>query len=403
MRIVGRVRERRALASLPRAVLALGAVSLLTDVSSEMIYPLLPAFVAGVLGGGPLALGLIEGVAEATSSLLKIVSGWLTDRSGRRKPLVLGGYALSGCARPLIGAAAGWPFVLACRFADRIGKGLRTSPRDALIADWVPEGRRGLAYGFHRAMDHFGAMLGPLLAAALLAAGFGYRAVFFFAGVPAAAVIVLLLVAVREKNASGAAVPTRSAAPAAPLPARRAGILLGAVLLQALGLPADVLLLQRLSVAGVSTLVLALTWSGHSLVRSASTLGAGALADRWPAARIVVLGWLLRAATLALFAVPMSQGAAIALLLVYGGVAGLTEPAEKAFVATAVGRRTRGRAFGLYHATIGIGALPASVLFGALWETAGLAAAFGAAAGLAGAAAVLLALAGRRADPAREP
>lgn len=153
---------------IPRTVIALGVVSLLTDLSSEMIYPLLPIFLASVLGAGAIALGLIEGVAESTAALLKVASGVWTDRTQRRKPLVVAGYSLSGMMRPLIGLAVAWPAVLALRFADRVGKGLRTSPRDALIADVTDERARGSAYGFHRAMDHAGAVLGPLVAAVLL-------------------------------------------------------------------------------------------------------------------------------------------------------------------------------------------------------------------------------------------
>ena len=163
------------LLALPRTVWLLGLVSLFNDSTSELVYPLVPLFLASVLMAGPRALGLIEGTAEATAALLKIVSGALTDQSGRRKPFMILGYGLSGLSRPLIGLAQGWPFVLVCRFADRVGKGLRTSPRDALIADWTPPEIRGAAFGLHRGMDHLGAVLGPLAAAALLAAGIGYR------------------------------------------------------------------------------------------------------------------------------------------------------------------------------------------------------------------------------------
>ena len=178
----------RILRRILRTVIALGVVSLLTDLSSEMIYPLLPIF----LGAGAMALGLIEGVAEATAALLKVASGIWTDRTRRRKPLIVAGYSLSGMMRPLIGLATAWPAVLALRFADRVGKGLRTSPRDALIADVTDAGARGTAYGFHSAMDHAGAVLGPLVAAALLNfAGLPLRQVFLLSAIPAVAVLVL--------------------------------------------------------------------------------------------------------------------------------------------------------------------------------------------------------------------
>ncbi len=173
---------------MPRTVVALGVVSFLTDLSSEMIYPLLPVFLVDVLGAGAIALGTIEGIAESTASVLKVASGWWTDRMRRRKPLVVAGYGLSGAVRPLIGLAAAWPVVVMLRFGDRVGKGLRTSPRDALITDVTPPERRGAAYGLHRAMDHAGAVAGPLVAAALLLIpGFTLRRVFLLAAIPARA------------------------------------------------------------------------------------------------------------------------------------------------------------------------------------------------------------------------
>jgi len=170
---------------LPATVVTLGVVSLLTDLSSEMIYPLLPVFLTAVLGAGPQALGVIEGVAESTAALLKALSGGWSDRLRRRKPLVVAGYALAGLARPLIGLAASWPAVLGLRFADRVGKGLRTSPRDALITDATPPDRRGEAFGLQRSLDHAGAVAGPLVAAALLTgAGLALAAVVLLALAP---------------------------------------------------------------------------------------------------------------------------------------------------------------------------------------------------------------------------
>ena len=195
--------------ALPRTVVVLGVVSFFTDFSSEMIYPLLPAFLTGVLGAGAAALGLIEGVAESTASLLKVYSGRWTDRTQRRKPFILGGYSLAGAVRPLIGLATSWTVVLGLRFLDRVGKGLRTAPRDALIADAVPEAQRGRAYGFHRSLDHAGAVVGPLAAAALLALeGVSLRHVFLLAALPAAVVVVLIVLGIRESpraapNATG--------------------------------------------------------------------------------------------------------------------------------------------------------------------------------------------------------
>ncbi|MFH1143102.1 MAG: MFS transporter, partial [Candidatus Eisenbacteria bacterium] len=186
---------------LPKTIIALGFVSFFTDFSSEMIYPLLPVFLSSVLGAGAVALGVIEGIAESTASLLKIVSGAWTDRVRRRKPFIVVGYGLAGVVRPLIGLAAAWPFVLGMRFLDRVGKGLRTSPRDALIADVIDPRRRGAAFGLHRAMDHAGAVAGPLVAATLLTiAGLSLRQVFLLAAIPAAAVMLIVLLAVKEQS-----------------------------------------------------------------------------------------------------------------------------------------------------------------------------------------------------------
>lgn len=407
-------------------MVVLGLVSLLTDLSSEMIYPLLPVFLTAVLGAGPVALGLVEGVAEATSSMLKIVSGRATDRSGRRKPLVVAGYSISGVARPLIGLATAWPFVLFCRFADRIGKGLRSSPRDAMIADATPAGQRGAAFGLHRSMDHAGAVLGPLAAAGLLALGFGYRGVFLCAFVPALAVVALLILGTREtgRGRSAPAVPeavseprASSAAASAVTPTSRAATprgwprLLAGAFLATLGTPADAFLLLLLSSAGIAPAKVALLWSAHNVIRSGATLAAGRLADRLPRLRLVAAGWIVRAGVLAALGLaatataiaaagggaeanagsPAALAGLVAVFIVYGAAAALTEPAERALVADLVKRDARGRAYGLYHAAAGFGALPASALFGWSWSRVGTPVTFAAAATvLAVASAVVL-------------
>jgi MFS family permease len=382
--------ERR---GLPTVVVALGLVSLLTDLSSEMIYPLLPVFLSQVLGAGAVALGLIEGTAEATAALFKIVSGALTDRSGRRRPLVLVGYTLSSLARPLIGLARAWPFVLFCRFSDRVGKGLRTAPRDALIADWTASERRGIAYGLHRAMDHLGAVLGPLVAAALLAVGFGYRGVFLSAVGPAALAVLVVLFVVRERGRAA-----RPNAPVEPAPSPRASRrwppLLAGVFLAALGTPADVFLLLLLSRAGAAPWLIAVLWSVHSLFRFGASLGGGRLADVSPRLNLVFVAWTARAAILAALGFPHRPAVLIALFLIYGLAAGFSDPIERALVADLVHRQFRGRAFGLYHAAVGLGALPAGVLFGVVWDQIGAPVAFGLAAALILVAAALVRFAG---------
>ena len=378
---------------LPRAVIALGVVSFLTDLSSEMIYPLLPVFLAGTLGAGAVALGTIEGLAESTAAFLKVVSGRWTDRTRRRKPLIVSGYGLSGAARPLIGAAAIWPVVALLRFIDRVGKGLRTSPRDALIADVTPPDRRGAAYGLHRAMDHAGAVAGPLVAAGLLLIpSMTLRGVFLLAAIPAVLVMVVLVVAVREPAAEGppaASVRTSLLSDWSAMGSDFRRLLL-AVLVFTLGNSTDAFLLLRLSEAGLAAGSIALLWSAHHMVKMAATFVGGRWSDRTGRRRLVLAGWLIYAAVYVAFAVASTQTGLIAVFLAYGLYFGLTEPVERSWVAELAPRNLRGSAFGLYHGTIGIAALPASLIFGAIYVTAGPAAAFLTGAGLAVIAVVLL-------------
>ena len=376
---------------LPRTVLALGVVSFFTDLSSEMIYPLLPVFLATVLGAGALSLGVIEGAAESTASLLKVVSGIWSDRLRRRKPLVLGGYSLSGMARPLIGLATVWPAVLALRVFDRVGKGIRTSPRDALIADVTPPELRGRAYGVHRAMDHGGAVSGPLVAAGLMSLfGLGLRHVFFLAAVPAVAVVATLVLFVPEPPAAPAPAPTRRVAGAwqeLGAPYRR---FLLAVVVFTLGNSTDAFLLLRLSEAQIGASALAVLWSLHSLVKMAATYYGGRFSDRLGHRRMLVAGWLVYAAIYLAFAVVTSRPALIAVFLAYGLYFGLTEPAEKALVSQMAPGALRGTAFGTYHGAVGLAALPASLVFGLLWRAFGVPVAFATGAALAALASVLL-------------
>jgi MFS family permease len=383
-------REKEA-SRLPATVLALGAVSLFTDLSSEMIYPLLPAFLVGVLGAGALSLGVIEGVAECTASVLKAASGWWSDRTRRRKPLVLAGYGVSGTARPLIGLAASWPVVLALRFLDRVGKGLRTAPRDALIAGVTPPELRGRAYGLHRAMDHAGAVVGPLVAAGLLTAlGVPLRQVFLLAAVPALIVMVVLLLFVREPPREEP--PGPRAAAGARRGALDAGFkrLLAALAIFTLGNSSDAFLLLRFGEAGLSPAAVALVWSLHHVVKALGAYGGGRLTDRLGSRALVLGGWAIYAATYLGFALAPAGGALVALFLVYGLYFALSEPAERAWIAAVAPGGRAATAFGVYHGVVGLAALPASVLFGVVYRTVGAGVAFGVGAGLACAAAVVL-------------
>lgn len=378
--------------SLPRTVIVLGLVSFFTDFSSEMIYPLLPAFLTGVLGAGAVALGLIEGVAESTASLLKVLSGSWTDRTQKRKPFILGGYSLAGAVRPLIGLATSWTLVLGMRFLDRVGKGLRTAPRDALIADSVVEAQRGRAYGFHRSLDHAGAVVGPLAAAGLLALeGVSLRHVFLLAAIPAAVVVLLIVLGIRDQ-------PTT----AQPSPAARNlwrgwrelggdfRRLLLAVLVFTLGNSTDAFLLLSLTSTGVEPAWVAVLWSLHHVVKMLATYWGGSLADHLGYRLPILGGWVLYALVYAGFGLATTAPVQVVLFLLYGIYFGLTEPAEKAWVSRLVPQTLRGTAFGWYHGAVGIGALPASLLFGFIWQQAGAPAAFFTGAGLAGCGGLLL-------------
>jgi MFS family permease len=378
---------------LPPTVKTLGLVSLLNDVSSEMIYPLLPRFLTHTLRAGPLFLGAVEGLAEAGASLLKIASGWLSDRLARRKPLVVLGYALSSLARPLVAVAtAGWQ-VLAVRVADRVGKGTRSAPRDAMLADVTPADQRGRAYGFHRAMDHGGAVLGPLAAWAILALGADQRTLFALAAIPAAVVVVVLLAAVREAPRATAADTPEPAAVSGIGPRRGFGAYLVVLAAFTLGNSSDAFLLLRAEEVGVPVGALPLLWTTHHLVKAAASTYGGTLSDRIGRRRAILLGWTVYAAAYTGFAVAEAAWQVWLAFGVYGLHYALTEGPERAMVADLAGGPGQGRAFGLYHAVTGAMLLPAGLLTGALWQAWGPPVALFAGAGLAAVAAFgLLAL-----------
>jgi MFS family permease len=388
---------------LPRTVFALAAVSLLTDASSEMIYPLLPLFLSSVLGASATALGAIEGAAESVAALLKLASGAWSDRLTRRKPLVVVGYALASIVRPLIGLAQGVGQVAALRVTDRIGKGIRTSPRDALIADAVAPSQRGVAYGLHRAGDHLGGVLGPVLAFVLLQfAGISLRTMFLLAAIPAALSVLVLITAVHEKAAR------RDTSAALKLGVGE-GLgskywrYLAVLFLFALGNASDAFLLLRASALGVAAAQVPLLWAAHHVVKALANIPGGALSDRVGRRPLIVAGWAVYAVVYLAFARASTAWHAWLLFLGYGLYFGLTEGVEKAFVTDLVPERLRGTAFGWFHFTLGLAAFPASLLFGVLWDKRGPEVAFGTAAALAAAASVLLLLTvrGRVSTPSR--
>jgi MFS family permease len=380
---------------LTRNVVVLGIVSLLNDGASEMIYPLLPLFLTAVLGAGPAALGIIEGIAEATASLLKLYSGYLSDRLRMRKGWIVAGYSLSNLVRPLIVFSATWLQVLVLRFSDRVGKGLRTSPRDAIIADSTPREFRGKAYGFHRAMDHAGAIVGPLAATALLLLfDNDLKTVFLFSFIPGLLAVGLLLFGLKEKRPETPVIHTarfdvRSAWAEMPEGFRR---YLAVVLLFTLGNSTDAFLLLRAQQLGVPVSLLPAIWVVLHLVKMSFSVPGGIISDRIGRRKVIVAGWIIYAVVYAAFGAADRQWHAWALFAVYGVFFGLTEGVEKALVADVAPAHLRGSAFGLYHLFVGIGALPASLLFGLVWQGSGPAAAFGMGAGMALLASVLLSM-----------
>ena len=372
----------------------LGWISLLTDTASEAIYPILPLFLTHTLGAGVVSIGVVEGVAEATASGLKVGSGYLSDRSQRRRVLVQVGYGLSSGIRPLIGLAGTWGHVLALRFADRVGKGVRSAPRDAMLAAASPASIRGRVFGAHRAMDHVGAILGPLLAAAFLWQWPGQmRALFLATLVPSALVVLLLFRLPPDERSVGpirsGALPATDASGVPRLP-RSFYRLLSVLLVFTLGNSSDAFLLLQLSALGVAAPVVPLLWAALHVVKAATSVGGGLLADRFGRRAVIGAGWAIYALVYAGFARLQSLGAVVSLFLVYGVYFGLTEGAEKALVTDLTPAALRGTAFGWYYAGTGLGALVASVLFGLLWHVFGSEVAFGLGALLAVTATVML-------------
>jgi MFS family permease len=374
---------------LPRNVKVLGGASLLNDIASEMIYPLLPEFLFTVLGGNKMHLGVIEGVADSASSILKLYSGGWSDRAGRRKGFVLFGYGLACLARPVISVlTAPWQLFVV-RLADRAGKGVRTSPRDALIADSAPPEMRGRAFGFHRAMDHLGAAIGPLLALVFLWLRPGeLRALFLLALVPGLLVLALLLFGLRE---TPAARPPREPLRLDLKPfGRDFRLFLVALAVFTLGNASDLFLLARAGDLGVQTVWLPLLWTAFHVAKSTGNWLMGHAVDRVGPRWLLLGGWLVYALVYLAFAAATEAWQVWALFGAYALFFALTEPAEKTLVANLAGRDRQGLAFGWFNFAIGIMTLPASLLFGLLYDQFGAGVAFGSSAALAVVAVVLL-------------
>jgi MFS family permease len=353
---------------LPRTVVILGLVSFLNDAASEMITPLLPIFLTATLGAGPAIVGLVEGVAEATASILKLVSGRLADRGWNPKRLVIGGYSLSNSARPLIGLAFGWAWVLVMRFLDRVGKGLRTSPRDALIAASTDSQIRGRAFGFHRALDHGGAVVGPLVAFFLLGWGLDLHHVFLLSVVPGILVILLLVFGLPPTPGIASTMPI-----AEPVGWRNVDTRLRALIIAAGGLALattpEVFLVLWARQGGLEIVWVPLLWAAASAVKMLVAIPGGYWSDQFGRLPVLVVGWCARILILIALGLTSTDELTIWILfLAYAGSLAFTEGAERALIGDYAPTAQKATAYGVYHMISGVLALPGALLFGALWQ-----------------------------------
>lgn len=362
-----------AIFSLPRAVWLLGMVSFFNDSASELVYAVLPLYIASVLMAGPQAMGLIEGVAEATGSLFKLASGVLSDRMKSGRSWVLGGYGIAAMARPLMALASSWPLLLVLRFADRVGKGLRTSPRDAMLARSVEKEKRGLAFGFHRSMDNAGAVLGPLLAALLLELHLPIRHILLWSAVPGAMVVVLVLCLKEPQR-----VPVQHAAfswrlDGFPVAFRRYLVVLG---LFTLGNSSNMFLLLRAKDLGLPDYQVPLLWALVSFSAMLFSTPLSALSDRLGRVRLIVSGWGIYGTFYLIMGFDGVPLLLWPLFAFYGLFMAATEGAERAYVADFSPSDRLGTAYGWFNLVTGFMLLPASILFGSLWQQFGFQAAF---------------------------
>jgi MFS family permease len=406
---------------LPRPVWFLGWVSLATDAATEVIYPLLPFFLTRVLGATAVSLGIVEGAAEAVNSVVKIGSGRLADRSRSKRPLVLLGYSVSSIARPFIAITTSWPQVFCVRVLDRVGKGVRSAPRDAMLAAWSTPTTRGKVYGFHRGMDHLGAVIGPALASAFLYFyPDHYRMLFALTIIPGAIAVALIFLvdepqptphlaadATDGERTPSPAAPASPSAPASgssspyglagvsptvsamPLPREFTAFMLVLSLFM-LGNSTDAFLLLKLTDVAGSARWIPLMWAALHVVKATVSVVGGSWSDRIGRRAVIAIGWLVYAAVYAGFALSATLPSLLTWFLLYGFYFGFAEGTEKALVADLAPADRRGFAFGIYNAVQGLGMLTASVVFGLIWKALGTGAAFGLGGALALAATALL-------------
>jgi len=357
----------KTLFSLPRTVWLIGLISFVNDAASEMLYPLMPLYLATVLMAGPKALGLIEGIAEATSSIFKLVSGVIVDRTKKTKPWIVIGYFLAGIGRPLIAIASSWAWVLCIRFTDRLGKGLRTSPRDALLAESVPSNQRGLTFGLHRSMDNAGAVFGPLIAAFLLSMNIPLRDIFLWAAIPGIITVSLALCLKEPPREQQVVKPFSWSLEGLPPQFKRYILVAG---IFALANSSDMFLLLRARELGVPQEQIPLLWAAISLITTLFGTPLSALSDRFSRKNFILIAWC----AFAFFYIAMSlSGVTIWMLCALFGLYGLfkaaTEGVEKALVADLAPMGMAGTAFGWFNLISGLMLLPASLIFGWLYES----------------------------------
>jgi MFS family permease len=389
---------------LPRTVIVLGLVSFFNDFASDIVIPLIPILLATVLAAGPVALGIIEGVADAVASLIKLWSGRHSDiMSGRRKRLAVVGYTLSNIARPLLGLAGTWPMILVLRSIDRVGKGLRSAPRDALVADATPPGMHGYAFGYHRAMDNGGAVAGSLAAAAMLSwSGLSLTEVILWSAVPGFVSVLLLGVGVKEDGKGKLTpdhAPAQALAPPAPakLPPLRWSVLslpmrryLLVLMLFTFARASETFILLLGHQLGIGTVELLLLWAALNLCKAATSTWGGRLADSLGRGALMLLGWTTFALSFLMLGTVEHSVGLWSVSIFYGLCAGMSEGAERAIISDYASPRERGTAFGWYHLMVGIAAIPGGLLFGSIWQFHSAAIAFFFAGGLATLSALLL-------------
>lgn len=371
-------------------IIILGLVSMFNDISSEMVYPLMPIFITGVLGATPAILGLIEGIAESLASLLKVFFGYIGDKTRKRKGLAISGYGASSIGRLFLYAAGSWGWVLTGRMVDRFGKGIRTAPRDALIADSIDDSERGRAFGLHRALDSLGAVIGSAIAFLLLVFFTGdFRTIFLISLVPALLGVGLLFI-VKEPPT-----PAHYKPPVQPLKAwsqldRRLKAFLLVTLIFAVGNSSNTFLLLRAKDLGLSASTVVLIYTAYNAVYSLLSYPFGHISDRIGRPKLLIAGYAISALVYLGFAVNTSTVGVWVLFLIYGLYIALTDGIEKAFLVDLAAPELRGTVIGLHAAIVGLGLLPASGIAGLLWDRFGAAAPFyyGAATGLLAAGAL---------------